>query len=157
MDLSPYSEALRADLIRAAEVGDEGVRAAAERLTLALEPALRLALMSALSDAAAEITAALDGPVVEVRLQGRDPAFVVANPAPAAHQSSAEPDDDGDVARITLRLPEAVKARAEAAAAAAGQSLNTWLVAAARAAAHAERIHRHAHRNSPRRITGWVR
>ena len=38
------------------------------------------------------------------------------------------------MARITLRIPESVKARAEEKAAKAGQSLNTWLVNVVRAA-----------------------
>ena len=65
--------------------------AAAERLAAALDASVRMALLEALSDAAAEITAALDGAVVEVRLKGRDPQFVVdvadddrATPAVAA-------------------------------------------------------------------------
>ena len=51
--------------------------AAAERLSAALDASVRMALSEALSDAAAEITAALDGTVVEVRLKGREPQFVV--------------------------------------------------------------------------------
>ena len=35
-----------------------------------------------------------------------------------------------DVARVSLRLPESVKARVEEAAAASGQSVNAWLVRA---------------------------
>ena len=45
-------------------------------------------------------------------------------------------EEDGDLARVTLRIPEAVKARAEEKAAAAGQSLNTWLVGVVRAASN---------------------
>ena len=42
--------------------------------------------------------------------------------------------EDGGMARITLRLPESVKAKAEDSAAEAGVSLNTWLVNVVRAA-----------------------
>jgi len=165
MDLSPFVESIRSDLLRAADLGDAGTRAAAERLTVALEPALRLGLMSALSEAAAEITAALEEPAVEVRLQGGEPAFVVTQPAPALHPGEGGPpadaDEDDSVSRITLRIPEALKVRAEALAASRGQSLNTWLVNAARAALAGSEAHdgpgRHGrkfqHRN---RVRGWA-
>jgi hypothetical protein len=42
-----------------------------------MEPAARLAIMNALSDLAAEVTAVLDDRVVEVRLDGRDVRVVV--------------------------------------------------------------------------------
>lgn len=45
-----------------------------------------------------------------------------------------EPEGDDALARVTLRIPESLKAKAEEAAADAGQSLNTWLVGAVRAA-----------------------
>ena len=41
---------------------------------------------------------------------------------------------DAGLARITLRIPESVKTKAEDAAAKSGQSLNTWLVNVVRAA-----------------------
>src|SRR6476646_3154981 len=59
MDITPYVESLRHDLAAAAEAGGAEAKAAAERLALALDPAMRLALMDALSQAAAEITAEL--------------------------------------------------------------------------------------------------
>lgn len=151
MDLLPYVDQLRRDLLATADGAGPDVRAAAERLAHALDPAIRLALMEALSQAAAEITAEMPEGGVDVRLDGRDLAFVVHSPpapppaaphppvpptapAPAPPGGPQEGDEDGGVARITLRLPEAVKTRAEDAAAAAGQSLNTWLVGAVRAA-----------------------
>jgi len=135
MDIADLIDSLRQDLNAAAEVGGEDVRSAAERLVLALGPALRLTLMDALSQAAAEIGEALPGVAIEVRLRGREPVFVVEGaPAPLAADNAFEDDDGEAVARITLRLPEALKGRAEALAARRGQSLNTWLVAAARAA-----------------------
>ncbi|MDX6317693.1 MAG: hypothetical protein QOD35_1093, partial [Nocardioidaceae bacterium] len=69
-------------------------------------------------------------------------------------------------ARITLRLPESLKARAEELAGKRGQSLNTWLVNAARNAATIS-INVSStpmgpgapgrNRSSSRRIQGWVR
>ncbi len=66
MDITPYVESLRHDLAAAAEAGGPEARAAAERLALALDPAVRLALMDALSQAAAEITAELPAGTVDV-------------------------------------------------------------------------------------------
>ena len=54
--------------------------------------------------------------------------------APPAAPSAEESEEDGAVARITLRIPESVKARAEELAARSGHSLNTWLVNIVRAA-----------------------
>jgi hypothetical protein len=160
MEITDLVNSLRQDLARAAEVGGQDVKAAAERLLLALDPALRLTLMEALSQAATDIGAALPGVSVSVRLQGREPVFVVEG-APAAAQPADSFDDEETeaTARITLRIPETLKARAEALAARRGQSLNTWLVGAARAAA-ADRPH-HAgesiHGFPGRRMKGWVR
>ncbi|HEX6246256.1 MAG TPA: pilus assembly protein HicB, partial [Nocardioidaceae bacterium] len=56
MDITPYIDSLRRDLAAAAEAGGDEAKAAAERLSMALDPAMRLALMDALSQAAAEIT-----------------------------------------------------------------------------------------------------
>jgi len=80
MDITPYVESLRQDLAAAAEAGGPEARAAAERLALALDPAVRLALMDALSQAAAEITAELPAGSVDVRLRGREPELVVDVP-----------------------------------------------------------------------------
>jgi len=178
MDITQFVEGLRRDLQQAAEAGGDEIRAAAERLALALDPAVRLTLMDALSQAASEITNELSGTSVEVRLKGREPIFVVLG-SPDAHadetaeaQRQAEPgdeygfDDDEAVARITLRLPESLKAKAEELAARRGQSLNTWLVNATRAAATIN-INISStpwgpgapgrNRSSNKRIQGWVR
>ncbi len=140
MDITPYVDNLRRDLLAAAEAAGPEAREATERLGYALEPAARLALMEAISQAAAEITAEMADGGVDVRLSGRELDFVVhaapvAAPAPApASPGQDDADDDGTVARITLRIPEAVKTRAEELAARSGTSLNTWLVQVVRAA-----------------------
>ena len=56
--------------------GDDVARAA-EMLTEAMEPSVRLTLLEVLSAAAAEITTRLDDAVIEVRLSGSDADFVV--------------------------------------------------------------------------------
>ena len=143
MDITPYVDSLRRDLLAAAEAAGPEAHAAAERLTYALDPAARLALMEAISQAATEITAEMPAGGVDVRLDGRELAFVVdapsvppAPPTPPAPPAPPSPEDEeeGGVARITLRLPESVKAKAEEFAARSGHSLNTWLVNVVRAA-----------------------
>lgn len=142
MDITPYLDTLRRDLMAAAEAGGDEVRQAAERLAYALDPAARLALMEAISQAAAEITAEMPSGSVDVRLTGRELDFVVdgpsmappAPPAPPSPPAFDESDEDGTVARITLRIPESVKTKAEELAARSGHSLNTWLVTVVRAA-----------------------
>ncbi len=144
MDITPYVESLRRDLVAAAEAAGPEAREATERLAFALDPAARLALMEAVSQAAAEITAEMPNGGVDVRLNGRELDFVVhatesapaeAAPAPAP---ADEVEDDGNVARITLRIPESVKTKAEEMAARSGHSLNTWLVNVVRSATRGE-------------------
>ena len=84
MDITPYVENLRRDLLAAAESAGEEARQTAERLGYALDPSARLALMEAISQAASEITAAMPSGSVDVRLDGRDLDFVVQ--APAGHR-----------------------------------------------------------------------
>src|SRR3954453_17163523 len=137
MDLSPYLEALRRDLSTAAAPGGPDVARAAELLGGSLESSARLCLLEALSDAAAEITTRLDDATVEGRLRGRDADLVVTRPvvpAPPPAPTAAPAPDGGDLARLTLRMPEALKAHVEQTAAAEGISVNAWLVRAVPAA-----------------------
>jgi hypothetical protein len=142
MDLTPYIAALREDLVTAASAGDENTRRAAEVLAAALEPAARLAIMNALSDLAAEVTASLDDHIVDVRLAGRDVQVVVTDRGTPHNDPRAEevpPVDEtagGDMSRMTLRLFEQLKAKAEQAAAAQGVSLNTFVQQAVQGALH---------------------
>ena len=134
MDLSEYVEALRRSLTTAAAAGGEQARETARLLADTIEPAVRLTVIDALSAMADEVTTALDDALVDIRLRGRDPEVVVIH-TPGAEPadepgSDDDTEDDGGVARISLRLPEQLKARAEADAAAAGISLNSWLVRA---------------------------
>ena len=125
MQLDAYVQALRDDLARVAAVGDESTARAAEVLAIALESALGRRLLEALGEAALELSNQLDDGRVEVRFAGGDPELVLVRDEPAR---SAEPLDEASTARITLRLPESLKARLEAAAGLHGVSVNTWLV-----------------------------
>ena len=77
MDLTPYVAALRDDLAAAAAVGDEATARAGTSLAAALEPAVRLALMNALSDLAGEVSESLGDRTVSLRLSGREVNVVV--------------------------------------------------------------------------------
>ena len=55
-------------------------------------------------------------------------------PTPPAPPTAEEAEDEGNVARITLRLPGSVKPGPRSLAARSGHSLNTWLVNVVRAA-----------------------
>jgi hypothetical protein len=123
MKMTPHIEALRADLAAAASVGDETAMRVAEQLGRALEPALRLRLLDILSETALELNEQLPHGQVDLRVSGLDATLTYAEGA-----EPAPPPDDEQAARITLRLPETLKAKAELAAAAEGISLNTWLV-----------------------------
>jgi hypothetical protein len=140
MEFAPYLEGLRRDLVAAAAPGGPEVQRAAELLVGSLEASARLFLLEALSDAAAEITATLAGSPdpasrasVEIRMRGRDAQVVVSEPAVAPKAAPAPPadiPDSGDLARITLRLPEQLKEAVERLAAAESISTNAWLVRA---------------------------
>ncbi|HJX45476.1 MAG TPA: toxin-antitoxin system HicB family antitoxin [Geodermatophilus sp.] len=168
MDLTPFVEQLRRELELAAAAGGEEARALAERLTAPLESSVRLALLSALSAAAEELTGQLAPGSVDVRLRGGDIGFVVTPPPAEVPHAAPAPEavvpetDDGSTIRITLRLPEQVKVRVEEAAARLGSSVNTWLVRAvsdalARLDAPAAAEPRRSRWSSGQSYTGWVR
>jgi hypothetical protein len=175
MDLAPYVDHLRRELVIAAAAGGEDAHALAERLAATLESAARLALLEALSAAADEITHDLAPGSVEVRLRGRDPSFVVTPPPtggsfreegerdkPSAPPPPPPPDaDEGGTSRISLRVPEHLKPRIEEAAARSGLSVNAWLVRAVSAAIDSGEPDRRSGRGtagqSGRRYSGWVR
>jgi hypothetical protein len=125
METTRFVDAVRADLEAAAAVGGPALAEAAGRLSAALDSAMRLALLDALSEAAMELGHQLAAGRIEVRLAGRDVelTYVADTPAPPPAEEDAS-------ARITLRLPERLKADAEAAAAREGVSTNAWLVRA---------------------------
>jgi hypothetical protein len=155
MDLSKYVEALRADVTAAAAVGGADVARAAELVADALEASMRLVILDILTDTANDLTAALDGPAVEVRMRGREPELVVSGPTPDPAPAAVPTDDEG-TARLTLRLPETLKGRAEQAAAAEGISVNNWLVRAVHRALEPAPAFSFGS-TGPRRITGFGR
>jgi hypothetical protein len=168
MELEPYVDRLREQLSQAAESAGEPARELADRLTAPLDASVRLALLEALTAAAAEITQELAPGSVEVRLRGRDPEFVVtptpsladATPVAAPVDLGYSDTDDAELVRINLRLPQDLKERVEQAARAAGQSVNAWLVRAAGGALAPSDSARSASPSSGarhQRYSGWVR
>jgi hypothetical protein len=126
MQLEPHVEALRAELASLASLGDENVAAASERLSQALGSALALRLLEILSEAGLEVSSQLPSGHVELRLAGQEPSLVYVE----AEDSAAPTAEDGLSARITLRLPESLKASLEAAASREGVSVNSWIIKA---------------------------
>jgi uncharacterized protein (DUF1778 family) len=159
MHLYPYTAGVRAQLTAAAALGNESTKAIADALAAAAEPAVRLAVLEAVSAAADEITEALldapGSPAVAVRLDHDDLRIEVRLAEPSAPATTAAPLDEGDNdARISLRLPETLKGQIEAAAKTEGVSVNSWLVRAATAAlSPGQSFRAHGHGG---RITGWI-
>ncbi|MCN9243686.1 toxin-antitoxin system HicB family antitoxin [Streptomyces sp. RY43-2] len=172
MDLTPYVDSLRRELAVAAEAGGDEARELAERLTAPLESATRLTMLNVLSAAMDEITRELAPGSVDVRLRGLDPDFVVTPPpadrgpaeaatAPLEPLKASMPadGDEGGTARVNLRLPAHLKARAEEAASREGLSVNAWLVRAVSAAVEGGARPRPTERARTvgQSFTGWVR
>lgn len=166
MELQPLIDDVREQLLTAAENSGQESRDVAERMTATIDSALRLALLEAVSSAAAEITVDLAPGSAEVRLRGRDPEFAVTLPTDQSptQEPSALPiaaavgdTDDSGTARITLRLSETLKTRVEQAAGHAGLSVNAWLVRALTAATDTTRTHAPPPTTSGQSFTGWVR
>lgn len=145
---------LREDMVRATALADDHTREVAERLIVAIDPAVRNLLIRTLSEAAAELTTELGDAVVDVTVQGSNPAFTVRRAAPAATEPALKLDLDEDAgsARVSLRLPETLKTRAEQAATNTGQSLNSWLVDAIRTHLNPKPSQRH----TGRQLQGWA-
>lgn len=102
---------------------DETVEAAAVALGRVLEPVLRECAFELAAQAAAEVSAQLEGHEVEVVLVDGDPSLRVGE---GRHGPVAAGEDYE--ARLTLRLPPTLKRIVEEAAANAGDSVNSWVV-----------------------------
>jgi uncharacterized protein (DUF1778 family) len=168
--IAQVHEQLRA----AAALGDDRTREIADALATAATPAVRLAVLHALTEAADEITAALldypGAPGVSVHLDANDITVEVHAAAVAADVPNEARRDEGDPsARISLRLSEALKADIDAAAERDGVSVNTWLVRAASTALDPNPFsgwlnggfgpgggRGRPRRDNQHRVTGWI-
>jgi hypothetical protein len=147
MNLTIVLDGLQEDLQGLSELGDERAAQVARRLGEALGSNLRLRLLELVSQAAVELSSKLPSGHVEVRLAGQDPELVFVDDsgeagAPAGEELSA---------RISLRLPESLKATVEHAAAREGISTNAWLVRAIGRAADSRPA-----RVSSKRLSGYA-
>ena len=152
MDLGPHIDAIRGDVESLAGV-DESARAALERAQRPLEASLQVRLLDALGEVGLELSGQLPGGHVEVRVAGRDANLVYVGEQ--AQAEPAGPDEEGGTARLTLRMPDALKSRVETAAEAEGISTNAWLVRAAGRAL--TRPGESKTRKTGNRITGYAR
>lgn len=156
MNLTPHVASIEEYLSAASAAGDEATSRAAGLLLVALEPAARLALMNALAELAEEVTGELGDRTVEIRLDSGEARVVVSAPSETEDAGGPELNElGGESSRITLRVPEELKALAERAAAAQGSSLNTWLVQTVRDAVRPWPAPQRG-RGRTQRVRGWV-
>jgi hypothetical protein len=126
MQLDSHVQAIQQELVAAASLGDEATGEAARRMGEALASSLHLHLLDLLGEAALEVGGQMDSGRVEVRLAGREPELVVVTEEPPGDAQVGVGEEFSG--RITLRLPERLKAAVEEAAAREGISTNAWLV-----------------------------
>jgi hypothetical protein len=150
MEMSNVVREIQADVAAMAALGDPAVAQAGERIAAALEGSLRARVLDLLAEAAAEVSAQVPGRV-DLRLDGGDATLVFEPDAPPIAESGA---DEAATARLTLRLPDDLKRRAETAAQRLGISLNTWFVRAATAAVDAPSTQ--GQRASTKSMRGWA-
>ncbi len=154
MRLQPHIDSLQRELTALASLGDEAAATAARRLTELLATPARVQMLELLGEVALELSAQLPDGHVDVRLAGPDPALVYVPEVDERATVAPMPGTDDGSARLTLRMPEALKASVEEQAAREGLSVNAWLVrAVARQLATPGRPHRHI----GNRITGFGR
>src|SRR5436305_13746181 len=137
MNLTIVLEGIQEDLQGLADLGDERSAQIARRLSEALSSNLRLKLFDVLSQVAVELSSKLPSGHIEVRLAGQEPELVFVD----APGESAEVSGEELSARISLRLPESLKASVEKAAEREGISANTWLVRAIARATESRPVH----------------
>jgi hypothetical protein len=147
MQMAHHLHAIQEDLAAAAALApDESTAEAARRLSQALGSSLHLRLLDIVSEAAADLSAAVPGRI-EVRLAGRDPELVYVDDA---EPSAAPGPDDALTARITLRLPDSLKVQIDVAASREGVSTNSWIVRALARGLDSRPV------RSGRRLTGYA-
>lgn len=167
MELQPYVDEVREQLLHVAAANGPESSRIAEQMSANIDAVVRLVLLDAISGAADEITLELAPSSVAVQLRGRDPEFVVDHAQGAdfpldrysssAHSVVADgAADEGGTARITLRLSEALKLRVEAAAEREVSSVNSWIVRTLASATDSRDNPRPAFPTSGRTFTGWV-
>ena len=149
MQLENHVQAIKEELAAAASLGDEATAEAARRMGEALAASLHLHLLDLLGEAALELGARssrrgsrCDSPV----------ATRSSSSSPTRHPTRGSSESARSTrGRITLRLPESLKAGVEAAAARDGVSTNAWLVRML-----ARTLEQRPSRKSRNRMQGYV-
>ena len=104
--------------------GDTAVETAGQALLASLGPALRAAAMSLSEQAAEEVRAQLPDYTVDLVISDGEPSLVVRSP-----EATSAPFSGEDLAaRLTVRLPDVLKAELEEAAGDTGDSVNTYII-----------------------------
>ena len=125
MDTTSVISEVEAALVAQLQLGggDPAVHAAGDALRIALGPALRQGAMDLAGQAVAEVAAQLPDRVVELVVTDGEPNVVVRQ----SDSVTSFATDDLE-ARMTVRLPKALKKQLEEAAGSAGDSINTYVV-----------------------------
>lgn len=128
MDTRSIMAGLEASLNAQLELAatDPAVEAAARALTNALDPAIRQAAFEMAQQAALEVDAQLPDASVEVTLRDGEPTLIVRPDEGEAVRFRS----DELAARLTVRLPEALKEELETAASDVGDSVNAYVIKA---------------------------
>ncbi|WP_084350859.1 toxin-antitoxin system HicB family antitoxin [Millisia brevis] len=150
MDLTPHIERLLADVAAAASLGDDETKRVVAALGRPTESAARIMLIGALSEFAREVEETT-GTGVGIRIDGDrvdvDPRDRSDREEPREEAPPTFEDMTGDISRVTLRLVEQIKARAEEAAAQNGVSLNSWVAQAVQGALRDQSKYRERYRD----------
>jgi hypothetical protein len=113
---------------------DSAVESAGTAMLAILEPTVRQVVLDLAQQAAQEVSAQLPDYEIDVMVAEGDPELR-ARPM----ESTAEATGSYE-ARLTLRLPDAVKEMVEDAAAGTGDSVNSWVVKALSSKAHIKQV-----------------
>jgi hypothetical protein len=128
VQISAVTDALSADLVALGSLGDDATAQVAQRLSAAMTAPIAARLVELLAQVAAELDSTLAHGRVEVRLVGGDAELVlIDDDAGSVSPSEIAVDSDAD-ARISLRLSSPLKTKVESYAAAAGVSVNTYII-----------------------------
>jgi hypothetical protein len=128
MELSSLAALIGADIEALGRLGDDATADAATRIIGALGGPINARLLEVLSQVAAELDTQGQPAHVELRMIGSDARLVLVSDAGDDEPHAAPPADGDTDARISLRLPAALKAAVEVAAAAEGVSVNSYII-----------------------------
>lgn len=145
MELTTTAATLRQDLMNLAQIGDPSLAEATGRIWTAYDSLLHSRLLELAGQWAVEASRELPSGHLEVRLSGAAVSLAYVPDEPVEVSHSAE-----DAARMTVRLPPALKQQVDDAAEREGTSVNAWVVSALATALGGRRAQR-----SGRSLSGY--